>query len=260
MGWREFSDDTQRLAFWASVVATVIAAIGAGVYWNWWSYAWHVPPPIRALIVLAAMALVFIVCWIVLLVGNRYLGWPPFAPRVLKRAKVDVVAEAHRKQIRAQAGGYLREMYDQIARHAIGDAFKQCGTVIAALREQPSDPLRYLVADLLAETWQETQSGIRPLLDVQSCTSEAELKRCAEAWGELFMRYQALVRYTFDAYNALGIRPWVAAERNYREWREYDDKFIKAIQKAEYIEGCEPLVYFIKKAGVGAACRPKLES
>ena len=80
MGWRELSDDAQHWAFWGGAALAVLAALSAGFYWNWWAYLWHVPPPLRGLIFLAAVVLVFTTWAFLALVLHRYLGWPSAHP------------------------------------------------------------------------------------------------------------------------------------------------------------------------------------
>jgi hypothetical protein len=79
-GLRELSDDAQHVAFWIGLAVAVVAAIGAGVYWNAWAYVWDVPPPVRGLMALAAAVFVFVLWYFLALVGHHYLGWPKSHP------------------------------------------------------------------------------------------------------------------------------------------------------------------------------------
>jgi len=79
MAWRELSDDAQHWAFWGGLGLAVIAAIAAGAYWNWWSYLWNVPPPIRALLTVQAVIGALVLWFLLAFVAHRYFGWPhPF--------------------------------------------------------------------------------------------------------------------------------------------------------------------------------------
>jgi hypothetical protein len=75
-GWRALSDDAQHWAFWVTLAVAVATAVAAGVYWNWWSYVWNVPPPIRGVIVLAAAVLAFVLVFFISFIGHSYFGFP----------------------------------------------------------------------------------------------------------------------------------------------------------------------------------------
>ena len=80
MGFREFSDDAQRSTFWLGIAGAAVTAIAAGIYWDWWLYLWNVPPPIRAVVILAAVVSVFVLWFFVARVGHLYFGWPKRDP------------------------------------------------------------------------------------------------------------------------------------------------------------------------------------
>ena len=256
---REAIDDAQRLA---TIVGVGVALMSAA-FWAWWGYLWELTPPAIGLVFLAAGTLTLASLYVVLLFASRYFGWPrPASQTVTAPEEINVVAEAKRKVVRAQAGGFLRTVYHGVAGKAVSGLFGQASFVVSTLRSNPENRVYPLLADLLGELWKQANDSIQPLVRAQHCSDDDEMKRYAAAWGELFVRYQLLAHYLNRAYAATGASPWQIPswQSRYAEWRESDALFLAAMRQAEHMEGCEALVYYLKVTGWGDDDRPTTPS
>ena len=162
---------------------------------------------------------------------------------------VDVVADARRRQVRAQLGGFLRHLYHGAGSSAMGELMHLCQHAIALLRMPPSDPVRYLASNLLSHQQLQFHAMLQPLLDAQQCDTDEELRRFLEAWGKLFEEYQALAFSVDAAFRALAVD--VSADQLYQRWLNNDGRVIEGLRRAEHMEGAEALVPLLRRAGWG---------
>lgn len=184
--------------------------------------------------------------------------------RIRARWRVDsndpsVIAAARKTRVRSEISNKLRRLYDDTARHAIGGAMGQSANAIGFLRkpdypvEGKPDVLRLLTSDLIAEVHQGMDAAIRAVPN-QSPTNDDELVVLLRAWGDLFIRYQQLVRAFADVHQWFGLRPW--SNIHYAEWRPLDERLIEELKVLEHAEGCQHLAVRLKDAGWGEQYRP----
>ena len=146
---------------------------------------------------------------------------------------------ARLRLIYSEIRNYLLKLYDETARFALGDAYRQLDLVIGTLRAQPTDAIRVLAANLLVETRIHLNNAIQPMLNAREFKTESELQASLALWCDLFNRYQMTVVWTFEAHLALGIDP--CPQSGYKEWRAYDAKFIAGMKLLEQMKGCESI-------------------
>jgi hypothetical protein len=165
-----------------------------------------------------------------------------------------VLLEARKKRVRAQVGDFLRIVFSNTARHAVGGLFQQTEVVVHGLRHPPTDALKQMSAGLLVEYMVLLQESLQPVLTAQGCHTDDEFVEYQRTWGELFFRYQRLAHYVNEAYKVCAERPWQRID--YDEWRQKDALFITSMREAEHMEGCQHLAVKIKDAGWGDEDRP----
>lgn len=79
-GWRAFTDDAQRLAFWITFWGAVVAAVIVGSIYGYWSMYWAVPAELKygqgAGLVTATVVMVYAL----LVTSHNYFHWPRHHP------------------------------------------------------------------------------------------------------------------------------------------------------------------------------------
>jgi hypothetical protein len=246
MGWRELSEDAQHVAFWLGLGGAVLASVFAGVYWNWWTYTWSVPPPIRALVVLAAVVLVFVLWYAVALVGHHYIGWPrsnPFDPSVVRSAR----------QMSSPTRDRLVVLFRAHGEPAFTEATNLLSSIARTLEHSGSD-VNGSVAALLTDGREVRQLKTRRLREeLDNKSSMASGDDLQRQFGEFYEAYQWCSRWIhFAGKNA---NYPLATLHPYKQWRKVDADFLGELKRVVANHGMEILSEAVKDSGWGETIR-----
>jgi hypothetical protein len=81
-GFRLFTDDAQRLAFWISVYVG-IPTVTAGISWNYWASLWDVALVLRVPVAMSVATMVMLWVYFALCITHSYWRWPKLNPRLV---------------------------------------------------------------------------------------------------------------------------------------------------------------------------------
>ena len=158
---------------------------------------------------------------------------------------LDIVADAKKKRVRAQLGGFLRDLRNGVGNQALGGVMGLSEITVTLLRIEPSTGVRWLASNLIRDCNGNLHWAIERMLKSQACETDAQLSEHLRGWSEVFERYQTLVFATYSTFVALsGVSPWEFD--TYRRWREHDAQFIDALKQVEHMEGAEELAPALK--------------
>ena len=175
--------------------------------------------------------------------------WWPQEWRHADSGDQDVAAQADRRRTLAEAGTFMRSLFQSAGRDAINDVFRVSSETVFALRPEPSDAVKYLASNLIYDLQLHLHDSLRSLRAEEQCDSDEQIDRYLRAWGDTFQRYQTLVCATDGAFRALGGSPWEI--HDYRVWRAFDADLIKGLKQVEHLQGAGELVSKLRAAGWG---------
>jgi hypothetical protein len=225
MGWRDFSDDAQRLTFWLTVAGGVVTAAAAGTYWNAWSHAWNQPAPVRGLLVLLAVVLAFVLWYLVAFTGYRYFGFPKNNPVVRSRRESAVAGLA-----RAEAPPA------ELAKMSSPNTSAQPPTNPRAVRQPQQRPNKAVPRPLTFDPLRlfEAAASAREQFAAQEASRRlAEAARLDLPDSEVAIELQSVpigLRVCATNLSAATLRDFALTLIDLRVWSEYASTFVETPQ------------------------------